>query len=97
MDWNTIVLKFIEGPGLGFTAMVLGFFALIAILASVKATTRRQDAFREGMETRRAGDLDMLKGQLARVVDEQREITNKLPAPRPKRRTSLDLNAEIPR
>jgi hypothetical protein len=97
MDWNTILIKFIDGPGLGFTAMVLGFFGLIAILTAIKATNRRQEAFREGQETRRAGDLELLKSQLARVVDDQNKITTRIesrPA-RPPRRRNAVLEAEV--
>lgn len=96
MDWNTIVLRFIEGPGLGFTAMVLGLFALIGILTAIKAANRRKDALHEGQEIRRAQDLDLLKSQLARVVDDQNKIATRIESRpvRPPRRKSAVIEAE---
>lgn len=95
MDWQLILIKFIDGPGMGFTVIVLGFLGTFIAFAIIRATMRVNDAEREGQESRRASDLDLLKSQLARVVDDQKTITSRLPEPRRSRRRPSVIDAEV--
>jgi phosphotransferase system glucose/maltose/N-acetylglucosamine-specific IIC component len=95
MDWQLILVKLIDGPGTGFTVIVLGLLGTFIAFAIIRATTRVKDAEREGRESRRASDLDLLKSQLARVVDDQKTITSRLPEPRRSRRRPSVIDAEV--
>ena len=96
MDWNAIVLRFIDGPGLGFTAIVLGFFAFIVALALIGVDKRRKSEEEHQAERIRAQDHELMKSQLARLVDETKETQKQLAERRPvgRPRKSAVIEAE---
>jgi hypothetical protein len=61
---DEILLHIIDGPGMGLTLMVLGLFALIAILVGLGWA--REDGYRRGQEEARRGDLQMTNFKMGR-------------------------------
>jgi hypothetical protein len=73
-----LLLHFIDGPGSGFTFIVLGFFALIAVLTIVRWANGYDAAMTAGREAERRDGLDQLRAQLAKVTFDQQQIMSKL-------------------
>jgi hypothetical protein len=74
-----VLLHIIDGPGTGLTAMVLGFFALIAILTIVKWTRSYDEAMMAGREAERRDSLFTINAQMAKVISDQQQIMNRIP------------------
>jgi hypothetical protein len=68
---HEILLHIIDGPGMGLTLMVLGLFALIAILVGLGWA--REDGYRRGQEEARRGDLQNIQVTLARLVSDNEQ------------------------
>lgn len=97
MDWQLILLTFINGPGTSFAAITLGFFALIAFAIAMRATTRRKDIQREAEDNARAGKLEQISAQIARVVSDQNAIAKQIetqPSRGRRRREPPTINAQ---
>jgi hypothetical protein len=73
---HEILLHIIDGPGAGLTIMVLGFFALMAIIYSINAA--RSNNFQKGKEEARREGLENLQVTLAKLVHDQQEMKQKL-------------------
>jgi hypothetical protein len=73
---HEILLHIIDGPGTGLTVMVLGFFALVAIMYGIKASMSAR--FEEGRESARREGLQNLQSSIARLVHDQQEIKHRL-------------------
>lgn len=73
---HEILLHIIDGPGTGLTVMVLGFFALVAIIYSVNAARRHE--YEEGKMAARREGLENLQVTLSKLVHDQQEMKHKL-------------------
>jgi hypothetical protein len=73
-----ILLHIIDGPGTGLTLMVLGFFALIAVLTVIRWTRGYDAAMQAGREAERRDGHDQLKVQVAKIMFDQQQLLNKL-------------------
>jgi uncharacterized membrane protein YhiD involved in acid resistance len=76
MNYTDIALAIIKDTGAGIAWITLGFFATIVALAAIAAVRRTQSAAETQADRQRAHDLDLVKSQLARLVDEQRDISS---------------------
>jgi hypothetical protein len=86
---HEILLHIIDGPGTGWTFMVLGFFALVAVLASLRwdrkadfqrgkeeARCEGLENIREGLENIREG-LENIQVTLVRLVSDVEKDRNR--------------------
>jgi hypothetical protein len=73
---HEILLHIIDGPGIGLTFMVLGFFAFIAILYGINAS--KSSHYEEGRAAARRDGLQNLQVTLAKLVHDQEEMKQKL-------------------
>jgi hypothetical protein len=72
---HEILLHIIDGPGMGLTLMALGFFALVAVLASLRWA--RKDDFQRGKEEARREGLENIQVTLARLVSDAEKDRNR--------------------
>lgn len=96
LDAQAIIMGLINGPGSGFTAIVVGFFLMIVLLVLIRATLRRDKAFEEGRREWRGDTLSQISSQLARLTADQGELAKQIESqPQRKRsRRSAVIDAE---
>jgi Na+-transporting methylmalonyl-CoA/oxaloacetate decarboxylase gamma subunit len=96
MNGYDLLITIIKDTGSGITVILLGLFALIAVLAGISAAKRARTEEEYRAERLRNHDIDLVKSQLARLVDETKENQKQIAerASRRPRRNAV-IEAEI--
>jgi hypothetical protein len=74
-----VLLHIIDGPGIGLTFMVLGFFILIGVLVVVRWSIGYEAAINEGRAAERRDGLDQIRAQMAKLSFDQQQMMNRIP------------------
>jgi CHASE3 domain sensor protein len=74
IDWNTLLVKLVDGPGAGFTMIVLGLIVVPFVSYWVRRLHREDQAFERGKQARRNDEIEMLRAQVAKMIDLQRGL-----------------------
>jgi hypothetical protein len=69
MDWNAIILAFINGPGTSLAFMFLGVLALIFGLAAIRYARISDQEGRK--ETARENRIRVVEQRLAKVLEQK--------------------------
>jgi hypothetical protein len=73
-----ILLHIIDGPGVGWTWIALGFLASVVTLSIVRTVNRWDEAFTRGKEAQRYDSIEQLKTSMAKLVYDQQQLLAKI-------------------
>jgi hypothetical protein len=74
-----IILHIIDGPGVTWGWIAVGFFAMVTIITLTRLLNGFDTGMQAGREAERRDSLYTIKAQMAKVIFDQEQIMKKLP------------------